>query len=105
MFGKPDWFKKKEIGWGITPICWQGWSYTATWIAVLIVPFLVLIGQHLMVESLLWLTAAMGVLVWDVRQILIMMRPVAEDDVLYIDDTETLSEQFTTRNFDFRLRG
>jgi hypothetical protein len=69
------------------------------------VPFLLLVGQHLMVESLLWLTAAMGTLVWDVRQILIAMRPVAEDDVLYIDDTETLSAQFTTRNFDFRLRG
>ncbi|HUG66978.1 MAG TPA: hypothetical protein VMM76_04455 [Pirellulaceae bacterium] len=105
MFGKPDWFKKKRIGWGITPICWQGWSYTAAWIGVLVVPFLLLVGQHLMAESLLWLAAAMGTLVWDVRQILIAMGPVAEDDVLYIDETETLSEQFATRNFDFRLRG
>ncbi len=33
------------------------------------------------------------------------MRRAAEDDVLYIDESETLSEQFATRNFEFRLRG
>ena len=104
MFGKPDWFKKKRFGWGITPIRWQGWVYTATWIGVLIIPFLLLIGQHLMVESLLWLIAAMGTFVWDVRQILSAMRSVAKDDVLYIGESETPSEQFPTRNFEFRLR-
>jgi hypothetical protein len=105
MFGKPDWFKAKRFGWGLTPICWQGWSYTAAWLGVLIVPFLLLIVQHLAVESLVWLIAAMGTLAWDVRQILIAMRRAAEDDVLYIDESETLSEQFATRNFEFRLRG
>jgi len=104
MFGKPDWFKKKQPGWGITPICRQGWCYTGLWLGVLIVPFLLLLGQHLAVESLVWLAAAMGALVWDVRQVLAAMRP-ANEDVLYIDETETLSEQFATRNFDFRLRG
>ena len=105
MFGKPDWFKAKRFGWGITPISWQGWSYTATWVGIVILPFLLLIGQHLAVESILWLTAAMGTLVWDVRQILTAMRSVADKDVLYIDESETLSEQFVTRNFEFRLRG
>ena len=46
----------------------------------------------------------MGALVWDVRQILAAMGPT-DEDVLYIDETETLSEQFATRKFDFRLRG
>ena len=105
MFGKPDWFKKEQRGWGVTPLCWQGWGYTATWIGVLIVPFLLLAGEGLMLESLIWLTAATGAFVWDVRQILGAMSPVADEDVLYIDETETLSEQFATRNFDFRLRG
>ncbi|MDA1052215.1 MAG: hypothetical protein O3C40_17295 [Planctomycetota bacterium] len=104
MFGKPDWFKKKRLGWGITPICWQGWSYSAIWVGVLVLPFLLLIGEHLVLESLVWLGAAMGALVWDVRQILTAMRP-ADEDVLYIGETETVSEQFATRNFDFRLRG
>jgi hypothetical protein len=105
MFGKPDWFKAKRFGWGLTPISWQGWSYTATWLGILIVPFFLLIVQHLAFESLVWLTAAMGTLVWDVRQILIAKRSVADEDVLYIDESETLSEQFATRNFEFRLRG
>lgn len=104
MFGKPDWFKEKRIGWGITPICRQGWGYTAVWVGVLTMPFVLLISQHLVFESLVWLAAAMGALVWDVRQILAAMRP-ADEDVLYIEETETVSEQFATRNFDFRLRG
>ena len=105
MFGKPDWFMKQRLCWGITPICWQGWSYTTIWVGILIVPFLVLIGEHLVVESLLWLIAAMSTLVWDVRQILTAMRSVAAGEVFSIDDTETLSEQFATRDFEFRLRG
>lgn len=104
MFGKPDWFKKKQRGWGITPICRQGWSYTALWVGVLVLPFVLLIGQHLVAESLVWLAAGTGALVWDVRQILAAMHP-ADKDVLYIDETETVSEQFASRNFDFRLRG
>lgn len=105
MFGKPDWFETKRNRWGISPVCWQGWSYTAAWAGILILPFLMLIGDRLVIESLIWLTAAMGAFVWDVRQILAAIRPVVKDDVLYIDETETLSEQFATRNYDFRLRG
>ena len=104
MFGKPDWFEKKRLGWGIRPICRQGWSYTALWLGVLVLPFVLLISERLVVESLVWLAAAMGALVWDVRQILAAMSPT-DEDVLYIDETETLSEQFDTRKFDFRLRG
>ena len=29
MFGKPNWFRPKTFGWGLTPITWQGWAYTA----------------------------------------------------------------------------
>ena len=27
MIGKPEWFTRKKIGWGITPATWQGWLY------------------------------------------------------------------------------
>ena len=104
MFGKPDWFKVKRIGWGITPVCRQGWCYLGLWVGVLVLPFVLLISQRLAVESLVWLTAAMGAFVWEVRQILAAMRS-PDEDVLVIDDTETLSKEFATRNFDFRLRG
>ncbi len=43
MFGKPEWFRPKSFGWGLTPITWQGWLYTAAWSAVMIVPFIGLI--------------------------------------------------------------
>lgn len=91
MFGKPAWFKKKRLGMGIKPVSWQGWSYAAGWVAVLILPFLLLAGERLVVESLVWLTASAGALVWDVRQVLAAMSP-DDGDVLYIDDSETLSE-------------
>ncbi|MBC8353761.1 MAG: hypothetical protein H8E66_17315 [Planctomycetes bacterium] len=103
MFGKPAWFKEKRSGRGITPICRQGWAYTAIWAGILVLPFLILIGEQLVLESLVWLAATGGTLVWDVRQIMAAMRP-EDEDVLYIDETETLSEEFATRNFDFRLR-
>ncbi len=104
MFGKPEWFKKKQNGLGITPVSRQGWRYSAGWLAVLLLPFLVLVSERLVVESLVWMIAGCGALMWDVRQILKAMGD-STDDVLYIDDTETLSEQFATGKFDFRLRG
>lgn len=30
MIGKPEWFKKKKFGWGLTPVTWQGWVYVAS---------------------------------------------------------------------------
>ena len=43
MFGKPQWFRPKAIGWGLTPISWQGWAYTALWSAAIAGPFLLLL--------------------------------------------------------------
>ncbi|MCA9122223.1 MAG: hypothetical protein H6822_21250 [Planctomycetaceae bacterium] len=104
MFGKPTWFERKRRGWGIKPTCWQGWIYSAVWTAVLILPFLALVSEGLLIESLVWSVASMAALVWDVREVIHAMSPVV-DDVLYIDETETLSERLATRNYDFRLRG
>lgn len=109
MFGKPEWFKKKPSGWGIKPVSRQGWIYSMSWLVVLVLPFLVLVSEWLVVESIVWLLAAAGALAWDVRQILRAMGDTIED-VLYIDETETLSERFAagklaTGRFDFRLRG
>ena len=72
-------------------------------------PFLVLVSEWLIAESIVWLLAAAGAFASDVRQVLRNMGD-ALDDVLYIDETETLSEQFAARNlatekFDFHLQG
>lgn len=104
MFGKPQWFREKKSGWGLTPITWQGWTYTAGWTSVLLLPYLAFLTRHQLAEAFIWLAAASGALVWDVRSILIAMRPPKADDVLYIDENETASQQFATRNFDLRLR-
>ena len=46
MFGKPNWFRPKTFGWGLTPITWQGWAYTGGWVGLLVAPFsLLLIAQ------------------------------------------------------------
>ena len=37
MFGKPQWFREKKLGWGLTPVTWQGWVYALVWAAVLVV--------------------------------------------------------------------
>lgn len=104
MFGKPEWFKKRQAGWGITPVTWQGWAYASVWSGVVGLPFLTLLLQGLAVESLIWLVAAPAVLLWDVRSLLSEMQGSANKEVLYIDDNETVSAQFATRNYDFRLR-
>ncbi|MDD2483060.1 MAG: hypothetical protein PHE32_00205 [Candidatus Shapirobacteria bacterium] len=34
MIGNPKWFTlRKYTGWGLTPITWQGWLYTALFVA------------------------------------------------------------------------
>ena len=82
MFGKPHWFRKKKIGWGLTPITFRGWVYAVT-----------------------WLTAAGGFLMYDIRHIMVAMKPPASaDDVLYIGDDEPARNRLATRNFDFQVR-
>ena len=105
MFGKPEWFRKKKIGWGLTPITWQGWVYALTWAAVLTLPFTLLVMRHQAVEAMVWLAAASGLLIYDVRHVLASMKPPAPvDDVLYIGDEEPARERWATRNYDFQLR-
>ncbi|MBP85214.1 MAG: hypothetical protein CMJ64_00615 [Planctomycetaceae bacterium] len=105
MFGKPEWFKEKQIGWGLTPICWQGWLYAATWLAVISIPFIALVLNSLVIESFIWMTASLVAITLDTGAVLkAMKRTETEEDVLYIDEGETVSEEFATRNYDFRLR-
>lgn len=78
MFGKPEWFKPKAIGWGLAPTTWQGWTYTIVWSVVLAVPFLWLLSRQQGPEALTWLTLCFAALIWDVRSILQAMRSSKE---------------------------
>ena len=107
MFGKPEWFKQTQarIGWGLAPCCWEGWVYAGIWLAVLAIPFLILFWNSLFLESVIWVAASLVAVTLDtgaVRKAMSQERP--KDDVLYIDESETVSEEFATRNYDFRLR-
>ena len=105
MFGKPHWFRKKKIGWGLTPITFQGWVYAVTWAAVLVLPFVMLVLRYQAVEAMIWLTAAGGFLMYDIRHIMVAMKPPASaDDVLYIGDDEPAHNRLATRNFNFQVR-
>jgi hypothetical protein len=105
MFGKPEWFQEKRIGWGLKPVSWQGWTYSATWLAVIALPFFGLLIQGLVAEALIWMAATVSTVLWDVRSILREKKVDQVEDVLYIDEDESLSPTFASRKFNFRLRG
>ena len=109
MFGNPEWFRERKVGWGLAPITWQGWAYTASWASVLCLPFLALMLRHQVLESLIWLAATSGVLVWDVRDVLKAKRPApppveeAGEEPFYIGD-EPDPDSVATRRFNLQLR-
>jgi hypothetical protein len=101
VFGKPHWFRVKTIGWGLVPIRWQGWAYTASWIAVITLPFVLFLARHQSLEAMAWLTLAVGGLTYDVWHLVRAIRkplakratnagttaPRRDDGVLYILDS------------------
>ena len=104
MFGKPEGFREKTWGWGLTPTKWQGWAYTLVWTSVLILPFLIfLLPMGRVPESILWLGFGLFMLTWDVRGIIKEMRYQAAGDVFVIDD-DTDASSLATQNFDMHLR-
>ena len=104
MFGKPEWFREKTVGWGLMPITWQGWAYVGAWIAVLLTPFFIfLLPMGMVPEAIVWLLVAIGALTLDVRAIIRQMRYDAAGDVFVIDEDTDVS-QLATRNYDMELR-
>jgi hypothetical protein len=116
MFGKPQWFRPKAFGWGLTPITWQGWFYTLVWTVAIALPFIVLIWRHQPLEAAAWMGLGIGALCYDVRQILLEIRGShgalsrsagqtsdrPQEDVLYIGDSQ--SGPVATRNYQLQLR-
>ena len=115
MFGNPQWFRPKTIGWGLVPITWQGWLYTGAWTGTMVLPFLLLLGRHQPLEAMAWMTLTTGALICDVWQILRAIRgPGRSDaattspakpgaDVLYIMDSQPC-QAAATRNYHLQVR-
>lgn len=47
MFGRPEWFTYRTLGWGIKAKTWQGWVYMGLFLALLIGPNYLPIDDHL----------------------------------------------------------
>jgi hypothetical protein len=113
MFGKPQWFRPKTLGWGLVPIAWQGWIYTAGWGTAIGLPFLLLIGRHQPMEAMAWMGLSISALTYDVWQILRAIRSprgktaatgaMSDDNVLYILDSRP-GQQVATRNYNLQVR-
>jgi hypothetical protein len=116
MFGNPNWFRPKTMGWGLTPIRWQGWAYALTWIGVIGLPFVSMLWWEMAPQALVWLGVMTGGLIYDVRDIRRQMQqvsfqangpaaPIAADkDVLYIGDSDAGTRPLATRNYSLKLK-
>jgi hypothetical protein len=106
MFGKPEWFKKRTWGWGLTPVTWQGWAFTLGAAALIAVPFNILLfmPDRGAPEALIWMALGIAALVLETRSIMrgIDKPKEARQDVLYIGDEEHDSVQ--TGKLDLKLR-
>jgi len=116
MFGKPQWFRPKAFGWGLVPITWQGWTYTAAWAGAIGLPFVLLVGRHQGLEAMAWLGLSAGAMAYEARQLLrsFGVSPAAspaaaggvtksDDNVLYIADSRP-GQGVATRNYHLQVR-
>jgi hypothetical protein len=74
MFGNPNWFRPKAVGFGIVPTKWQGWAYSVAWGGTIGLPFWLLMARYQSLEALVWLTLATGSLAFDVWQMWTVLR-------------------------------
>lgn len=103
MFGKPEWFKKKVFGWGLNPVCWQGWVYALVWSAVVSLPFIYMILNQMVIQGVIWLIAGIGGMIYDVNLIMQAMDAEERKSLFFIGEDEDESK-VVTRNFDLEVR-
>ena len=113
MFGNPQWFRPKAIGWGLVPVSLKGWLYAGGWIGAIALPFVLLLTRGQPVEAGTWAVLGLGAMAYDVRQILRSFRgaestvaaatPTREDNVLYILDSAP-GVPVATRNYNLQVR-
>lgn len=105
VFGKPEWFRPKSIGWGLTPVKWQGWIFAASWLAAILFPFIYLISHSLLPEAFTWVALSLAALIREVAQILNQtagQRQKQPDSTREHDPAG--GGQVATRYFDLQLR-
>ena len=107
MFGNPEWFRMKTVSWGLHPVTWRGWLYASMWTGAICIPFVALLVNAKVLESLIWVVVMMAALLWDVKQVMRQMAAGSdlEEDVLIIDEnTSPDPSSFTTHSYDLHCR-
>ena len=73
MIGKPKWFRRRKYtGWGLWPITWQGWVYTAA----IVIPFILFQSlPHWDIGTKKWLTIGWAAFILlDITHIMFAMK-------------------------------
>ncbi len=91
MIGKPEWFKYRTFGWGVTPKTWQGWAYVAVLAAT--IGFVMSIGINEAIKP--WIAGVVILIfVADTIHIMIQLPKVH-------DERENLHQLIIERNCSF----
>lgn len=87
MFGNPKWFTlRKYTGWGLTPVTWQGWLYTALFVAPIAILESISVAQNFKtVFTTVWVIIFLA----DIFHIMIQLKK---------DERERLHEAISDRN-------
>ena len=105
VFGRPEWFRPKSVGWGLTPVKWQGWVFAASWSVVTLFPFIYLMCHSLLPEAFTWVVLSLAALIREVAQILNQIAGQRQRDVDSIRaHVPAEGGQVATRHFDLQLR-
>lgn len=105
VFGKPEWFRPKSIGWGLTPVKWQGRIFAAGWSAAILFPFIYLISHSLLPEAFAWVVLSLAALIREVTQILNQTAGQWQKHPGSIRAHDPAGDgQVATRHFDLQLR-
>lgn len=67
MFAKPQWFRARAYEHAVKPVCWQGWLYLASAVALALLPTLMLLGRRQGLEALVWLAVIGAFLFYELR--------------------------------------
>jgi len=88
MIGKPEWFERRKYGgWGLHPKNWKGWTYTVTFM-------IILLGFHL-IPFWSTLTRTIFTGVWALILIIDTLSIMAQ---MNLDEREKIHEAFAERN-------
>ena len=87
MIGNPKWFTlRKYTGWGLTPVTWQGWLYTALFVAPIAILESISVAQNFKtVFTTVWVIIFLA----DIFHIMIQLKK---------DERERLHEAISDRN-------